>query len=63
MGPALLRIDVVGVRIERLGVGVVVLQRDVYGDAAFFGGEMHRLVQHILVGVDHVDELDDSTFE
>ena len=63
VGSTLLGADVVRIRVDRLRVGVVVLHRYVNGDAVLFRGEVDGLVQHVLVRVDHVDELDDAALE
>ncbi len=54
-------IDVVGEAEDRLGVAVVVLQRDLHGDAVALGFHVDRLVvQHALAAVQMLDELGDA---
>ena len=55
------RVDVVGEAEHRLGVAVVVLQRDFHGDAVALGFHVDRLVvQHALAAVQVLDELGDA---
>jgi len=61
MGAALDRVDVVGVGQHRLRVAVVVLQRDLDGDAVLFLFEIDRLgMQGHLVLVEVLDEFADA---
>ena len=61
MGSAVDRIDVIGKAENRLGVGVVVLQRDLHGHAIALGFHVDRLVvEHLLTAVQMLDELRDT---
>ena len=54
-------VDVVGKGEDRLGVAVVVLQRDLDLDAVALGFHVDRLVvQHLLAPVEVLDELRDA---
>ena len=54
-------VDVVGEAEHGLGVGVVVLQRDLHGDAIALGFHVNRLVvQDVLAAVQMLDELGDT---
>ena len=61
MRAAIDRVDVVGEAEDRLGVGVVVLQRDLHGHAVALGFHVDRLfVQDLLAAVQMLDELGDA---
>ena len=61
MRAAVDRVDVVGEGEDGLGVGVVVLQRDLHGHAVALGLHVDRLVvQHLLALVQVLDELGDA---
>ena len=60
---ALVRVDVVGERVDRLGVAVVPLQRDLGVDAVLVAAHVDRLLVHRrLVLVQVRDERDDAAF-
>ena len=62
MRAAVHRVDVVGEGEDGLGVGVVVLQADLHGDAVALGLHVDGLVvQHLLAAVEVLDELGDAT--
>ena len=62
--PAIDGVDVVGEAEHRLGVGVVVLQRDFHGNAIALGFHVDRLVvQDGLAAVQVLDELGDAAIE
>ena len=61
MRSAVDRVDVVGEGEDRLGVGVVVLQRNLHGHVVALGLHVDRLVvQHLLALVQVLDELRDA---
>ena len=61
MGSAVDGVDVVGEGEDGLGVGVVVLQRDLHGDVVALGFHVDGLVvQHLLALVEVLDELGDA---
>ena len=63
MRAAFVRVDVVGERVDRLGVGIVPLQRDLGVDAFLLAAHVDRLfVDQRLVLVQVRDERDDAAF-
>ena len=61
MRAAVDRVDVVGKGEDRLGVAVVVLQRDLHRHVVALGFHVDRLVvQHLLAAVQVLDELGDA---
>jgi hypothetical protein len=63
MRAALVRVDVVGERVDRLGVAVVPLQRDLGVDAVLLAAHVDRLVvDRVLVLIQVLHEGDDAPF-